>query len=228
MIKYLFLDIDDTIFDFKRSEAEALSGTLSELGIEPSKETIALYSKINQSQWEALERGETTRDALLIRRYELLFKELRVNCDPRGAQKIYERRLSQSYYFLPGAEKLLSELFGKYKIYFASNGTAIVQDGRISLSGLDKFAEDIFISERIGHNKPSREFFDACFEKIQGFEKSEAIIVGDSLSSDILGGINAGIKTCLYNPKKKPLAGEVTPDYEINELTELRVLLERI
>ena len=228
MIKYLFLDIDDTIFDFKRSEAEALRGTLSELGIEPREETISLYSRINQSQWEALERGETTRDALLIRRYELLFEALGVSCDARSAQKIYERRLSQSYYFLAGAQDALSELFGKYKIYFASNGTAIVQDGRISLSGIDKFAEDIFISERIGHNKPSREFFEACFERIEGFRREEAIIVGDSLSSDILGGINAGIKTCLFNPKGKELTGNITPSYVIYELKELRTLLERI
>lgn len=227
MIKHLFLDIDDTIFDFKKSEKSALSETLTELRIEPTPETVSLYSEINQRQWEALERGEVTREILLVRRYEILFDRLCLKIDAKQAQKIYEKKLSQTYYYLPGAEKLLSSLYGKYEIYFASNGTAIVQDGRIALSGIGRYASGIFISERIGYNKPSREFFDACFEKIDNFKKEEAIIIGDSLTSDILGGINAGIKTCLFNPNAKPI-GDIKPDYEVRTLDEIPRLLERI
>jgi len=227
LIKYVFLDIDDTIFDFKKSEKAALSEALSELGVEPTEETISLYSEINRGQWEALERGEVTREVLLIRRYEILFEKLGLEIDARRAQRLYERNLSRSYYFLPGAVELLNSLYGKYEIYFASNGTAIVQDGRISLSGIDEFASGIFISERIGHNKPSREFFEGCFEKIENFNRDEAIIIGDSLTSDILGGINAGIRTCLYNPKEKP-TGNIKPDYEVTSLDEIPRLLERI
>jgi len=227
LIKYVFLDIDDTIFDFKKSEKAALSEALSELGVEPTEETISLYSEINRGQWEALERGEVTREVLLIRRYEILFEKLGLEIDARRAQRLYERNLSRSYYFLPGAVELLNSLYGKYEIYFASNGTAIVQDGRISLSGIDEFASVIFISERVGHNKPSREFFEGCFEKIENFNRDEAIIIGDSLTSDILGGINAGIRTCLYNPKEKP-TGNIKPDYEVTSLDEIPRLLERI
>ena len=227
MIKYLFVDIDDTIFDFKKSEKVALSQTLTELGIKPKEETLSLYSQINQSQWEALERGEITREILLVRRYEILFDRLGLKIDARTTQKIYEKNLSQSYYFLPGAKELLESLFGKYKIYFASNGTAIVQDVRIAISGISRFADGIFISERVGHNKPSCEFFDACFKTIKGFDKDDAIILGDSLTSDILGGINAGIKTCLYNPKSKPTS-DIKPDYEVKSLDEIPRLLERI
>lgn len=227
-IRHVFLDIDDTLFDFKRSEAKALSETLSELGIKPTDETAALYSKINKSQWEALERGEVTREVLLVRRYEILFKALGVDIEPRAAQSLYERHLSRTYFFLPGAQKLLSDLYGKYEVYLASNGTAIVQDGRISLSGIAKFATDIFISEKLGANKPSREFFDACFRKIKSFDKDAAIMVGDSPTSDILGGKNAGIKTCLYNPSGTSAREDIPADFEIKSLGELIPLLDSI
>ena len=227
-IRHVLLDIDDTLFDFKRSEAVALSSTLTELGIEPTDGTLSLYSKINRSQWEALERGEVTREVLLLRRYEILFKTLGVDIEPRRAQSIYERRLSGTYFFLPGAEKLLSDLYGKYEIYLASNGTAIVQDGRISLSGIGKFATEIFISEKLGANKPSREFFDACFSKIKDFDKESAIMVGDSPTSDILGGINAEIKTCLYNPRGTSAREDIPADFEIKALGELIPLLDSI
>ncbi len=228
MIKYLFFDIDDTLFDFKRSEKHALSKALSALGIEPTEEVTSLYSRINRSQWEALERGEVTRDVILFRRYEILFNKIEIDANPKEAQRLYETQLSQTYYYLPGAEELLSELYGKYKIYLASNGTAIVQDGRIALSGIGKYAEDIFISEKIGYNKPRREFFDACFSRIAGFEKEYAIMIGDSLSSDILGGIGAGIKTCLFNPHGSVANDRIKPDFEVRELSEIPNLLKRL
>jgi 2-haloacid dehalogenase len=103
-----------------------------------------------------------------------------------------------------------------------------VQDSRIARSGIAKYFDGIFISQRVGYDKPSREFFERCFAEIEGFSKDEAIIVGDSLSSDILGGINAGIRTCRYNPEGKPQNPEITPDYEIKNLSELPSLLERI
>jgi len=227
-IKYVFLDLDDTIFDFHKSEAAALSATLTSLGIEPAAENLALYSRINRSQWESLERGEVTRDVILVRRFELLFRELGIkNREPREAQKLYEGNLCREYHYLPGAIELIEALLGKYKLYLASNGTAVVQDSRIALSGIGKYFDGIFISERIGHNKPSKEFFDGCFASIENFSRDEAIIIGDSLTSDILGGINAGIRTCLYNPKEKP-TGNIKPDYEVTSLDEIPRLLERI
>ena len=228
MVKFVFLDLDDTIFDFHASEGKALSKTLAELGITPTAETLALYSKINKGQWERLERGEATREEILVRRFEILFDTLGV-CKPAyEAQKIYEHNLSLEYIYIDGAEELLENLFGKYKLYLASNGTAKVQDSRIERSGIAKYFDGIFISQRVGYDKPSREFFECCFSEIDGFSKDEAIIVGDSLSSDILGGINAGIRTCRYNPKGMPQNPEIMPDYEIASLGELPKLLERI
>ena len=227
-IKHIFLDLDDTIFDFHRSESSALSKMLRELGIEPTKETVAAYSKINRACWESLERGETTREKLLVERFERLFKVLGKDADPRAAQKLYEGNLANEYIYIDGAMELILSLHGKYKLYLASNGTARVQDSRIEKSGIAKYFDGIFISERIGHDKPSREFFEKCFSSIENFSKEEAIIVGDSLTSDILGGINAGITTCWYNPSGKPPRVDIAASYEISSLDELSDILRRI
>ena len=228
MIKTVFLDLDDTIFDFRASEAKALSETLRSLGVLPTADTLSLYHRINKSQWERLERGEATRDEILVRRFEILFDALGVSISAREAQKIYEHNLSLEYIYIDGAEELLENLAGKYRLYLASNGTAKVQDSRILRSGIAKYFDGIFISQRVGYDKPSREFFEHCFKEIDNFSKDEAIIVGDSLSSDILGGINAGIRTCRYNPGGKPSNSNIIPDYEIKKHSELPSLLENI
>ena len=220
MIKTIFLDLDDTLFDFKRAEASAIGETLSALSVRPTEQIISRYSEINKLQWERLERGEATRDEILTERFNILFSELCVPVTGIEARGIYEKKLSEKHFYIDGAEELLDELFGKYDLYLASNGTAKVQDKRIGDSGISKYFKNVFISERIGYNKPSREFFEACAREISGYKKEEAIIVGDSLSSDILGGINAGILTCHYNPKGTKY-GETVPDYEIRELSEL-------
>lgn len=224
-IEYVFLDLDDTVFDFHKCEASALSDMLTELGITPTDELLALYSRINDGQWKRLERGEATREEILFKRFELLFSEIGNGGDPKRAQELYESNLSTRYFYIDGAQELLDTLFGKYKLYLASNGTAKVQDGRISRSGIAKYFDGIFISHKIGYNKPSHEFFDYCFSKIPNFSRDRAIIVGDSLTSDILGGKNAGILTCLFNPSKKANGTDIMPDLEITSLYELPALL---
>lgn len=228
MIKTVFLDLDDTIFDFHKAEAVALSGMLTEIGIEPTPALISRYSEINAAQWKRLERGELTREEVLTERFRLFFLEFGIEKSPLTAKGIYEHRLGIGHYFIDGAEELLENLFGKYKLYLASNGTARVQEGRIKSSGIEKYFEKMFVSEAVGFNKPKKEFFDRCFAEIGRVDKESAIIIGDSLSSDILGGKNAGIKTCLFNPNKKEITGEVIPDYEVSALSEIPALLERI
>ena len=229
MIKNVLIDLDDTIFDFRKAEAFAIRQTLSEFKVEPTEETIKLYSRINQSQWERLERKEITRDEVRLGRFAMLFEALGVeNVLPEKVQALYERNLSSYHFFIDGAQELLEKLCGKYNLYLASNGTSVVQDRRIGESGIAKYFKGIFISEKIGHNKPAKEFFDYCFERIEGFLHSETIIVGDSLSSDIKGGRNAGILTCRVNPKSTPCSGNIIPDYEIKSLDELPGLLASI
>ena len=228
MIEWVFLDLDDTIYDFHKAETVAIKETLAHFSIEPTEKTVKRYSEINKMMWERLERGEATRDEVLIMRFTILFSELGLDIKGEVARVIYENNLKRTHFLMPGAMELLSALKGRYKLYLASNGTAHVQDGRIAAGDIAKYFDDIFISHKIGYNKPSIEYFNACFERIPGFKKERAIIVGDSLSSDILGGKNAGILTCRYNPNGKDGCENIIPDYEIRNLSELPELLEAI
>jgi 2-haloacid dehalogenase len=229
MIKTVFLDLDDTILDFQYAEHFAIKETFSKIGLEPTNALLSRYIEINRSCWAALERGELSREEVLTRRFEILFSELGVEISPSETQDTYARLLGSCHKFLDGGEELLREFerLGKYDLYIASNGIYIVQEPRIRESGIAKYFKDIFISEKIGFNKPSVEFFESCFDKIDGFKRDEAIIVGDSLSSDIQGGINAGIKTCHFNPKGIWYK-DVRPDYSISDLSELIPLLDQI
>lgn len=187
MIKYVLLDIDDTILDFKKAEAIAVKKTFELMGIAADDGLIARYSEINQRQWERLERGELTREQVLVERFRILFDEIGVSAPAEMAQVTYENLLSIGHYFIDGAEELLNELYGKYELYVVSNGTAFVQDRRLKSADIVRFFKGIFISERVGHNKPSKEFFDTALGSIEGFDRSCAILLGDSLTSDILG-----------------------------------------
>jgi 2-haloacid dehalogenase len=228
VIKNVLFDLDDTLLDFHRAEAEAIRHTLREIGIDATDETVGLYSRINRSCWAKLETGEYTRDQVLHNRFDFLFEALGVEGDAHATQKLYEYRLSLGAYYVDGAEELLNALYGKYRLYLATNGIVNVQSRRIKDSGIGKYFEDIFVSERIGYNKPDKRFFDAAFSRIDGFKHEESVMVGDLLTSDIRGGINAGIKTVYFNPKGKENDTDIHPDYEIHSLAELAGLLEKM
>jgi len=229
MIKYLFLDLDDTILDFKKAEAIAIRRTMAAYGADPTDANAARYSVVNDLHWKALERGEMTREQVLKGRFSMFFGELGIPVDPAAVAKTYETFLSQGHYFLPGAEEAVKEkLFGKYKLYLASNGTAVVQKGRMTSADLYPYFEESFVSQELGHNKPSKEYFEAAFARIPGFCREECIIVGDSLTSDIQGGKNAGLRTVWVNPGRKTAPDHLKPDYEIAALADLPKLLEEI
>ena len=228
MIKYVLFDVDDTLLDFGKAEAAAIRKTFERIGIPVTVELIRRYSEINAQQWSRFEKGEITREKLLTERFDILFSELGINVPSEMAQASYEYLLGIGHYFVDGAEELLEALKDKYELYIVSNGNASVQDRRLKSAGIIPYFKDIFISERVGFNKPSAEFFEACFERIPGFEKDKAVIVGDRLSSDILGGINAGVKTCWFNPRGDAPDPDIPADYEIKRLSELPALLESI
>lgn len=227
MIKFIFLDLDDTILDFHRSEAVALSKTLQSLNVEPTEAVITRYSEINRAHWQALERKELTREQVLTGRFRQLFEELGMNVSPNVAQSLYEKNLSQGHFFIDGAPRLLMSLFGKYELYIASNGTTVVQKSRIASAGIARYFKGIFLSQELGADKPQIEFFKRAAGQIEGYDPNEAIILGDSITSDIAGGINAGMHTCWFNPHHRE-RGNITPEFEIEDFSEFDTVLQKL
>lgn len=228
MTEFLFLDLDDTILDFHKAERLAISRTFRSFGLEPTDQVLERYHVINRQHWERLERGELTRDQVLTGRFQMLFEELGIPAQPQAVAKGYEHNLGLGHYFLPGAKEALDTLRGKYRLFLASNGTASVQHSRLTSAGLYPYFEKVFVSQALGANKPSRAFFDACAAQIPGFDPRKALMVGDSLTSDILGGIRAGLKTCWVNPDHLPPREDIPADYEIEGLNQLEALLETL
>ncbi len=227
MIEFLFLDLDDTILDFRRHERVAIAKTFKELGLAPTEQVMERYHHINQAHWKLLEQGKLTRQQVLVQRFDVLFHEFGVRADSQECARAYAANLSQGHYFLPGAQETVAALSKKYRLFLASNGTASVQAGRLTSAKLYPYFEKVFISQELGFNKPAPEFFQKAFAQIPDFCKDAALMVGDSLSSDTQGGINAGMRTCWDNPSHAP-AGDVRPDHEIESITQLPTLLETL
>lgn len=228
MVEFLFLDLDDTILDFHKAERIALGKTFRYFGLEPTEEVLTRYRQINIAHWERLEKKELTRDQVVVGRFGQLFAEYDMEADPAAVAGKYEDFLSVGHYFLPGALEAIQSLSKKYKLYLASNGTAKVQSGRLSSANIGPYFQEIFVSQVIGTNKPDKLFFDRCGEKIPGYDPKKAMMVGDSLTSDIQGGINAGMKTVWVNPNHKSHPDTIVPDYEIEALSQLEGLLESL
>lgn len=227
MIEYVFLDLDDTILDFGWAERRALCLAWQELGIPVTEELLSRYKDINREHWELLERRVLTRDEVLVGRFAQLYAEYGIEADARDTNRRYEVYLGQGHKFIDGAEALLAALRQKYRLYLASNGVAATQAGRIASARLAPYFDGIFISENMGADKPSRAYFDRCFSQIEGFDPSRAVMIGDSLTSDILGGIHAGIHTVWFDPKHRPV-GSIVPEYTVRTLAEIPALLETL
>ena len=202
---------------------------LQKVGVEPTEELLAGYSEINLAQWKKLERGELTQEEVKISRYHIFFEKYGITASPEETAKCYEQNLAYEHEKVDGALELLQKLHGKYRLYAASNGTYEVQSRRIEESGIKPYFEDFFISKKIGYHKPDKKFFDYCFAHIPDFKLEESVIVGDSLSSDILGGKNAGLTTIWYQRDRNITDhGTIHPDYRIFELSELPDLLKKL
>lgn len=224
----VLFDLDDTILDFRKSEAESIVKTMRALGLDPSPDFVRRYSAVNEEGWLMFERGEITRDECLSRRFRILFSEMGTNRNHAEAQRLYENFLTDSAFVADGAEEMLEKVRKGHRLYVVSNGTSRIQRRRIALSGVARYFTGIFISEDLGLVKPSAEFFRACFSRIDSFDPAETIMVGDSLTSDVAGGINAGIQTVWYNPRRLPRRPDIVPDYEVNDLSELDPLLNSL
>ena len=226
MIEILLLDLDDTILDFAATERKSMTRFLLAHDIEPTEEILQRYHQINLELWLALERGELNRDEVGSRRFELLFGELGIQADPLACENMYRQFLAKGDDVLPGAVEAVKKLAEKYRLFAASNSTQSIQEGRLRSTGLRQYFEDVFVSEGLEAYKPSMNFFRQVFERIPNFDPEKAMMVGDSLTSDMLGGTNAGIATCWINPKHKPGREGIRVDHEIESIAQLFALLE--
>jgi 2-haloacid dehalogenase len=223
--KTLFFDADDTLLDFGAAESLALSLLFKDQEIELTNELEAHYKEFNQELWRSLEDGKIERDELLNTRFSLFFKEYGKEVDGALLEKNYRRYLEEGYQLVDGAIELVKDLQHKYDLYMVTNGVSKTQDKRLRASGLQPFFKNVFVSEDTGFQKPMKEYFDYVFERIPNFSLEHGLIVGDSLSSDIRGGILAGMDTCWFNPKKKPNNTKMEPTYQIQKLEELYQIL---
>ena len=228
MLTNIFFDLDNTLLDFDRGEAHALSRAFRQFGIDPTPAVLARYHDINLSQWELLEEGKLTKDQVLTRRFDLLFAELGVGCDSQEVCDLYESFLAEEHDFIPGALELLEALSPRYRLHLATNGASAVQRRRLADAGILTYFQNIFISEEVGFHKPSPAFFLACFAAIPGFDHTSALMVGDSLTSDIRGGRNAGLRTCWFDRLGRPYRPDVLPDYTVAALDQLPALLDTL
>lgn len=225
MYQFVFFDLDDTLLDFPACEREALRTAMASYGIEMTPQQEQRYSAINDSKWKLFERGEIDRRTVQLSRFSDFFVEFELPLSPTEFNTRYLDALSQQAVVIPGAEALLAALAPHYQLYSASNGVQRVQESRLRRAGLDRYFLQQFNSEAIGVQKPDPAFFQACFSSIEGFDPARAILIGDSLTSDIRGGVDAGIDTCWYNPAHKPFSGSARPRYEISSLQQILQIL---
>lgn len=218
--KFILFDADDTLFDFQKAEKEAFVKLLSEYNIEFNDEYYQIYKNENKRLWKEFELGNIEKKEIFDNRMILLFKELNIDDDPASASYRFLNYLALGTYLFDDTYKMLEKLSKKYQLYIITNGAKIVQYPRLIKSGIDKFFIDIFISEEIGYQKPKKEFFDYVANTIENFKKEEAIVIGDSLTSDIIGAIEYGIDTCWYNPNKAKCEYDI--NYTISSINELK------
>lgn len=224
--KVILFDADDTLLDFQASETASFKMLFKTLNIQYKEDFFEEYKKINRSLWKSFEKGEIPKEMIMKNRFLMLFDKLNINENSENAEKTYRQILSTSSHTIKGAIDICKKLKDTYDLYIVTNGIAKTQFGRLEKSGLDKLIKKVYVSEDIGYQKPSKEYFEAVFKDIPNINLKETIIIGDSLTSDIKGGINAGIDTCWYNPKKTENDTDIKPTYEINNLEEIFNVLE--
>lgn len=221
----VFADADNTLFDFNRAEAHAFALTMREFGLTPDEALCARYHEINDGLWKALERGETTQPKLRIDRFRLLMEAYAPEIDPVAIATRYTDHLSESAFLLPEALESVKRWSAKAPVYLVTNGISDVQRGRLSRSEIKPYIADIVISQEVGTQKPDPKMMEAALAVAGNPDKRTVIMIGDSLSSDIRGAINAGLDSCYFNPKGTPNTSGITPTYEIRSLREVDTLL---
>lgn len=215
------MDADDTLFDYRAAEGNALNALFDDFRYPYSPQVHELYHQINDALWKEFERGNAEKKSLWTLRFDRLLAALGLAGDSCELNRVYLNHLGEQAVLLPGAEAVCAHLAGHVKLYITTNGIACVQRPRLERSGIQQYFSGLFISEEIGFPKPDPRYFSAVLHAIGNPDPARVLVVGDSLSSDIAGGIRSGLDTCWYNPSQTPCPPGVTPVYEISELKQL-------
>ena len=223
MIKAIFFDIDGTLMDFKAAERSAFCRAMQMRGIDRAEEHYPHYTVYNKGLWESMERGDITRDELIDTRYARFFALRGITQSPEGFEQLYRANLSDEHQLMDGAIDILEYCSARYPLYIVTNGIAATQHKRIDDSGIEKYFQKIYISEEIGYSKPDKGYFDYCMNDAGLTNPDEILIIGDSLTSDMQGGLNAGLRTCWMNPYGAET--DLKFDYMIRHLSELKEIL---
>jgi len=222
---WLYFDLDNTILDFSAASKLAFFDIFKELGFTLNQEDYELYSSINHGVWVEFEKGQLGALELRTKRWKLFAEKRDLDLNPTSVNAAYFAHISRNPIYVPGAKSLLDQLSGKYQLALITNGLAEVQNPRLRLTGLDKVFSPIVISEEIGVAKPTEAFFDYVQEQTGHPLAEEVLVIGDSLNSDIRGGINYGFDTCWYNYYRSENMTEYHATYEITEISALLEIL---
>lgn len=227
MIKVILWDIDGTLLNFLAAEKNAIRACFEKFGLgDCTDEMIERYSSINKKYWKMLENGEIDKPAVLRGRFEEFFAAEGIDfggIDELNAE--YQQRLGDTIVYCDNSFELVTSLKGRVKQYAVTNGTFAAQSRKLRLSHFGELLDGVFISDTVGFEKPRKEFFDAVFEKIGHYSADEALIVGDSLNSDMRGGNNAGILCCWYNPLRDERPENIKIDFEITDLNQVKDII---
>lgn len=217
----ILFDMDGTLLDFEAAEHKALLDTFRQFGLPTDHETEQLYVTINKELWAALEKGQIKRDKLLVERFAQLLKKLGMQGNAAEMGRWYLNQLAMYPDAIPNALEAIRELSEVATLAIVSNGVAKVQQSRLKASGLEPYMDDVFISEKIGVEKPNRRFFEHVLKTLGIEQREKVLVVGDSLSADIKGGQNAGLATCWCNFNDQPEPTQNKPTYTIQSLQDL-------
>ncbi len=223
--KNLFFDIDNTIFDFNKTEIIAFKKMLKHFNIKYTKDIFIKYQEINHQKWSDYSLGKITRHECVYTRYKDLFKSLNLDLDGVLAEDIYQENLSNEIVYIKDAKKILKKLSKHYNIYFLTNGVSNTQRKRLTNSNLIKYSKGLYISDEIGYQKPQKEFFQYVLNDIKNISKEECLMIGDSLTNDILGANNIGIDAVWFNFEHIKNDTSINSKYVINELKKLLDIL---
>ena len=225
MIKAILLDVDNTLIDFNKSAEWSMRKCFEEYNLEMTDEVIPTFHRINDELWHRIEKGTITKPQLHKIRWQTIFDELGIKADGPSFEEKFIKYVPQAGIPVEGAKELLDFLYEKYIICYASNSSKDQQMIKLTKADMLKYADHLFISDEIGVAKPAKEYFEECLRRLSPLKKEEVILIGDSLTADIEGGVNFGIKTIWFDYLKKGKAEGIIPDYTVTKLEEIKSLL---